>query len=302
MLQAYQAVCAQYPTLDPETCDYGAVLALRATTRQDAQTILVKDAAMNKTAVVTQDRCSLCTLDEDPGEDDIPFSTDPPCAHLFAAALFQATEAGSAPDSAPQRETVPMIRHKDSGSMTVKVQNPQGYEWLVCVRDDTDVDQLFSKARHAMEKIQEYGWLPAGSWHKAQPQAPQPAPVSETASQPQQQAPVAPAPVPVTQAQTQTPPQGPATAGSVYVFHTSHMTANMANGAVYWNVFGPDMPRACAKFGVRIWQEGLATAGFDATKLNPQAPPDLSGYLAHYVLRTDDSGRPDKVIRLEKMA
>ena len=70
---------------------------------------------------------------------------------------------------------------------------------------------------------------------------------------------------------------------------------SMANGKTYYKVMGAPL----TKFGVNVWPEVFANAGF--ATLDPQNPPNVVGWHAEYVekQKKDGSGMtPDKVTRL----
>lgn len=80
--------------------------------------------------------------------------------------------------------------------------------------------------------------------------------------------------------------------GEVDSFPAMQLSATVDKGNVFWQVQGGSFQ----KFGVRIWPEVLAEAGFSVEELNPVKAVNLQGYTAHYVKKAN--GKPKKVIRL----
>lgn len=74
-------------------------------------------------------------------------------------------------------------------------------------------------------------------------------------------------------------------------FTAESLSATVDDGKVYWKVRGGMFK----KFGVTVWPETLAAAGFDAD-LSPLKSHDLTGYTAVYVL--NEEGKAQKVIQL----
>lgn len=87
-------------------------------------------------------------------------------------------------------------------------------------------------------------------------------------------------------------PAAPAIAREI-VFNADTMTATVDDGKVYWKVKGEQYQ----KYGVTIWPEVLADAGYDVDALNPLKAVDLSGFVA--ICTVKENGKPKKVIRLE---
>lgn len=79
--------------------------------------------------------------------------------------------------------------------------------------------------------------------------------------------------------------------GPTQSFTAESLSATVDDGKVYWKVRGGMFK----KFGVTVWPETLAAAGFDAD-LSPLKSHDLTGYTAVYVL--NEEGKAQKVIQL----
>jgi hypothetical protein len=150
----------------------------------------------------------------------------------------------------------------------------KGLDWQFTVRADT--------LRELMARV---GWLAGylNSQHTkpavqptAQPQPPaQGASVPPTTQMPQAQ---------VTQEQ------------GTLTFAADTLTALVNEGKAYWKVKGGKFQ----KFGVTVWPEVLAEAGWSVEELSPMKIYSLAGYTATYVL--NDKGKPEKVTSLTKSA
>ncbi len=212
-----------------------------------------------------------------------------PCVHLVAAlvmlAQYEAQQDEREPISlVPAPGKTDVIRHEPH-SLSIKGITAKGFEVFLCLRG-FDERQLFTRAARLLEAWEQKGWQPPyGSrrpitYQEAQEKAAAPSGTTATPSV----------------AEENKPKEGTPGAQDILVFHAERMEANFLNRTWYWAVFGYDMPRSRAKFGVRIWEEGLKTGGFDLKTLDPQNPPSLDGFLAHYILNAD--GTPDKIVRL----
>lgn len=84
----------------------------------------------------------------------------------------------------------------------------------------------------------------------------------------------------------------PATSGPTQSFTAESLSATMDKGKTYWKVQGGMF----SKFGVTVWPEVLAGAGFETEQMNPAKVYDLTGYTAVYVL--NEEGKAQKVIQL----
>lgn len=98
---------------------------------------------------------------------------------------------------------------------------------------------------------------------------------------------------------TQEPPhavEGQPVGGSAMTnsFAADTLTATVDDGKAYWKIRGGQF----MKFGVAIYPEVLAAAGFDVDALNPLKPVDLVGWTAVYAVK--ENGKAQKVIRLAK--
>jgi len=69
--------------------------------------------------------------------------------------------------------------------------------------------------------------------------------------------------------------------------------ANVVSGKVYWKAKGGPFKQ----FGVTVWPEVLAEAGFNADALDVRQAYDLTGFTAHYI---EEGGKATKVTRLER--
>lgn len=90
------------------------------------------------------------------------------------------------------------------------------------------------------------------------------------------------------------PPQ--AGQGGELTFNAEKLTATVSDGKTYWKVKGGQF----SQYGVTIWPEVLAAAGFSADDMNPTTVYNLNGYQAYYSL--NDKGKPAKVTLLELIA
>ena len=245
----------------------------------------------------------ICPCMEEVGMED-------PCLHLLAARLMVADleakhqqhdeEAPGPMGSITSTE----VRRHDSHSFSLKGITAEGFEVSMYLRG-YNATQLFRQAKDVLGLWREEGWhSPYGGRHPIpyQEKVPTPTP-APTAPQPEivQARPLRETMPPQGTPRTGVPPERPG--GSrppegTFKFHADKLQANFLNGRWYWSVFGPDMPRSRAKFGVRIWEEGLQLSGF--FEPDPQNPPSIEGRVALYVVGAD--GRPDKVIQLIEAA
>lgn len=81
-------------------------------------------------------------------------------------------------------------------------------------------------------------------------------------------------------------------AGPTQSFTAESLSATVDKGKTYWKVQGGMF----TKFGVTVWPETLAAAGFDPENMNPTKVYDIPGYTAVYVL--NEEGKAQKVIQL----
>lgn len=93
----------------------------------------------------------------------------------------------------------------------------------------------------------------------------------------------------VSMSSTQTKSQLPADA---LTFKAENLTKSTEGDKTYYKVKGGKF----AQFGVTVWPEVLAEAGFDLDTLGGVTP--LTGYTAHYIL--NENGNPAKVVGLER--
>lgn len=111
---------------------------------------------------------------------------------------------------------------------------------------------------------------------------------AQTAPAPQPNQPAPPIPM--------STPEGVAPGINALFFDAAELRGRWENGKKYWKVCGhPFM-----QYGVIIWDEVLAEAGFAVDQLDPQQVYNLTGYRAHYMEKTP--GSPHKVTRLERIA
>lgn len=107
-------------------------------------------------------------------------------------------------------------------------------------------------------------------------------------------------PMPEQQMQSATPPPANSTPpaqtaeSKPVTFPAESLTATVNKGKTYWKVSGG----MYKKFGVTIWGEVLAEAGFDVEKLDPTKTYDLNGYTAYVYM--SDEGKPQKIWKLTK--
>lgn len=87
-------------------------------------------------------------------------------------------------------------------------------------------------------------------------------------------------------------PPAPATAET---FPTEKLAVTISNNKKYFKIKGGPW----AKYGVTVWDEVLVAAGIPVGKLEAKEF-NLPNYIATYVRKAD--GKPDKVIKLEKVA
>lgn len=78
-------------------------------------------------------------------------------------------------------------------------------------------------------------------------------------------------------------------------FPTEKLAVTISNNKKYFKVKGGPW----AKYGVTVWDEVLVRAGIPVQKLDAKEY-DLPGYIATFIRKAD--GKPDKVIKLEKVA
>ncbi len=81
-----------------------------------------------------------------------------------------------------------------------------------------------------------------------------------------------------------------------YSFETEFLECTITNNKQFFKILGGMF----SKYGVTVWPEVLTTAGIQPTKLEGGKKYNLHGYNAFYVL--NDKGKPQKVVRLEKVA
>lgn len=291
-----QALAAEYPEVPPHLIDEALLwyihghVAILATDPvscavrepEDPDTYLVSYTATGSDDLPVRFACDTCSPDE-----------AITCLHALAAqiALLATTSAHEHdPEMASSVTSVTSAatetRQHEPCSLSLGGTTQRGYDILLCFRG-YDVDQLMQQARQALGQWEVYGW--GGKYGRtqqvtyAEKMAEQPeSPPQRTSHPPSPPTPPIPPSPPV-------PPQG-------LVFTVDRIEASFLNKKWYWAVFGPDMPRSRVKHGVRIWEEGLKTAGLDPATMDPTNPPDLTGYLAHYIMK--DDGTPDKIIRL----
>lgn len=167
-------------------------------------------------------------------------------------------------------------------SMTAKVISPNGFEWLMTIRNGKLTEMV--KDVDKLEKwLMENNWQPAGNYRApAPPQAPPPTDYAEREAE-------------LNPHRTPPPVAGSGQPGGDSLsFPAETLVATMHQGKTYWKVQGGQF----SKYGVTIWPEVLTAAGFFLEDLNPAETYDLRGHTAYYELT--DEGKPSKVRQLVK--
>ncbi|OGC90209.1 MAG: hypothetical protein A2W25_15505 [candidate division Zixibacteria bacterium RBG_16_53_22] len=77
-------------------------------------------------------------------------------------------------------------------------------------------------------------------------------------------------------------------------FKAQSLVATMNEGKTYWKIKGGRY----GKFGVTIWGETLAEAGFDVAQLDASKVYDVSAFTAH--VWKNEEGKPTKIFKLTK--
>lgn len=156
-------------------------------------------------------------------------------------------------------------------SATVKVVDPASQmEWLLTFRFHTE-DQLIESVARISGKLPALGVVGFDAYVD-----------SRRAERAESK--TLPAPTGV----TPTKPQLPSDA---LTFKAENLVKSTEGDKTYYKVKGGKF----AQYGVTIWPEALAEAGFDLDTLTGVTP--LTGYTAHYVL--NDKGNPAKVVGLQ---
>ena len=152
-------------------------------------------------------------------------------------------------------------------SATVKVKDPNGFEFLLTTRAHKMSDVL-DQAAFMRDWLMKHEWRPADGYT-------QPAPGR----------------------QAQQPTNGNGNGDYGMSFPAEDLTASMHEGKLYWKIKGGRFQ----KYGVTVWPEVLEAAGWVLEELekNPLEKRNLSGWVAHYVL--NDKGNPDKVVELTRI-
>lgn len=164
-------------------------------------------------------------------------------------------------------------------SATVKLVNPKtGFEWLVTTRAEQAKDG-WPRLALIEEMATKAGYLSMDAYidqrkaerseSAAQPAANGNPPPMKAASQPAKQQ-----------------------SAETFTFQGETLEATVNKGKAYWKAKGGKF----AKFGVTIWPEVLAAAGFD--ELDPMEVYNIGNRVVRYTLKED--GKPDKVVGLDR--
>jgi len=184
------------------------------------------------------------------------------------------------------------IHRESSVSINIKLYSPGGADCMLTVRSGATkeevqnvIDVFVEGAKYANE-VYKLHFLPEFQPVVSVPQSVQ----TGTASLPQH--------VPTATAQPEFPPtpsyppaQGNAPGITSLTFQAEKLVAETKEGNRYWKVVGPPF----MKYGVRVWDEVLADAGF-ALDLMDADVYTIPGYTAHYIER--EPGKPQKVVKL----
>lgn len=226
----------------------------------------------------------ICSCQDDPGfEEDVPM-----CVHLVAVKLDAIMKEMETPKNEENihRDEVAREPH----SMTVTAIDGQGFEWLICVRSSStleDVDTMFAAARYAKEKITKYGWKPAHKYNR--PTTPMGTPENKnTVTEVIPDVVSLPEPPIV-----QHTPQSPQTSqqSNTLTFAAESLETTVNNGKYYHKVKGGHF----SKFGITVWQEVLEAVGL--MNLDPMKTYSMKGWHAEYILK---DGKPEKIVKLYK--
>lgn len=176
-----------------------------------------------------------------------------------------------------------------------RINTPAGFTWSVTIRagmpeavENEAMRSIFRQIQHFEKGAQAAGWLAIADGrdtvigglkprNNEPPQAPQAG---------------APAQLPP-QAGSVAPPQA---SGEGLTFKAEKLVATITDGKTYWKVKGGKF----AQYGVTIWPEVIAAAGWDVDALKPTESYNLTGYVASYAL--NEKGKPSKVTELVKAA
>jgi hypothetical protein len=188
----------------------------------------------------------------------------PPVIEIEAEPI--AVDDGALTEACIQLPEAPVVAFSDFIS-------PNGLRWCVTVRAGLSpalarqaVAQTIDLAKSVETSALKAGWDAPGNGRKATA-APPPA----TASM---------------------PPVAGGNGNGDLTFQAQTLVANISEGNTYWKVKGGKW----SQYGVTIWPEVLAAAGFEPDGLDPTQPYDLSGYTAQYII--NDKGNPQKVTAL----
>lgn len=158
-------------------------------------------------------------------------------------------------------------------SMTAKVVHADTQiEWLVTVREARAARLLISAMPMINEVLAEQGLIAMDIY-------------IDSRRVERQESKALPAPAGTTSpAKNQLP-------ADALTFKAENLVKSTEGDKTYYKVKGGKF----AQYGVTIWPEALAEAGFDLDTLTGVTP--LTGYMAHYIL--NDKGKPAKVVGLE---
>ena len=144
-----------------------------------------------------------------------------------------------------------------------------GATWTVRGRCGENAASFYARVDSVLQSLLKHGWATA-----SKPEMKQAAlPPTKTES------------APAATVQSTEPPE---------TFKAQSLVATMNEGKIYWKVKGGRY----GKFGVTIWGETLAEAGFDVAQLDASKVYDVSAFTAH--VWKNEEGKPTKIFKLTK--
>lgn len=227
--------------------------------------------------------------DEIPGPDELPAipTPEPPAD--------EPAPAQAAPQDTAAAYAVAVKGMAESPCLAfTRIATPAGFTWSVTIRagmpeavENEAMRSIFRQIQHFEKGAAAAGWLAVADGRDT----------IQVGMKPRSEAPQAQPP----QAGAQLPPQAgggapPQGTGEALTFKAEKLVATITDGKTYWKVKGGKF----AQYGVSIWPEVIAAAGWDADALKPTETYNLTGYVAHYAL--NDKGKPGKVTELVKAA
>ena len=162
-----------------------------------------------------------------------------------------------------------MTHTEAPSSLNFTAHTSTGWRVQITLRDESE-SNLLERFGLFVEAISERGMSPNG----ASPTTTAPSTVGDAPPK---------APAEVTASETQ----------SQDTFQAEQLVGSINDGKVYWKVQGGPF----VKFGVTIWPEVLADAGFDVDQLDPTQTYSLEGYKATYL---KEGTKPKKVTTLQQ--